>query len=87
MTLRTLAQQGSFGRAASKLGVTQPAVTRTVQKLEYLLGMPLFVRTTRHVTITPAGQEFLASVERAFVDLHGTCVRLRRDTWTSQPPP
>jgi DNA-binding transcriptional LysR family regulator len=78
MTLRTLAQQASFGKAATRLGVSQPAVTRTLLKLECLLGVRLFTRTTRHVTITPAGEEFLASVERALVELHGTCVRLRR---------
>jgi DNA-binding transcriptional LysR family regulator len=82
MTFRTLAQQASFGKAAARLGVSQPAVTRTLLKLECLLGVQLFTRTTRHVTITPAGEEFLASVERALVDLHGTCVRLRPYTWT-----
>ena len=42
--LRALASHRHFGRAAQALGVTQPALTRSLQKLEHGLGAPLFDR-------------------------------------------
>ncbi|MFG2911036.1 LysR family transcriptional regulator [Kitasatospora sp. NPDC048286] len=45
----------SFTSAAAQLGSNQPTLTRSVQRLEEQLGVPLFLRTTRQVALSPAG--------------------------------
>ncbi|MGX1133515.1 DNA-binding transcriptional LysR family regulator [Streptomyces glaucescens] len=45
----------SFTSAADQLGSNQPTLTRAVQRLEEQLGVPLFLRTTRQVSLSPAG--------------------------------
>lgn len=47
---------GSFSAAARELGTTQPTVSRTVARLEQRLGVPLLVRSTRGLVLTPAGE-------------------------------
>lgn len=54
----TVAHEGSFARAAERLGVGRSAVSRSVQKLESQLGARLFSRTTRSTTITQEGEQF-----------------------------
>jgi LysR family transcriptional regulator, benzoate and cis,cis-muconate-responsive activator of ben and cat genes len=53
-----VAQELNFRRSAERLNVDQSALTRRIQKLEHLLGFALFERTTRAVSLTPAGQSF-----------------------------
>lgn len=50
-----IAEQGSFQRAAAHLGLSQTALSHRMAKLEADLGVNLLVRTTRQVTLTPAG--------------------------------
>jgi len=64
----TVVRDGSFGRAAASLMVSQPAVSERVVRLERMLGQPLFVRGNRGVTLTPAGERLLPYAQRA-VDL------------------
>jgi DNA-binding transcriptional LysR family regulator len=54
-----VAQHRNFSRAAEQLAVSQPALSEQVRKLEDELGAPLFVRTSRGVTLTDAGEAFL----------------------------
>lgn len=54
----TVAHEGSFSRAADRLGIGRSAVSRSVQKLETQLGARLFSRTTRSTTITREGELF-----------------------------
>lgn len=62
LVLAAVAESGGFGRAASRLGKTQPAVSRTIQRLEDRLRAKLVHRTSRHVEVTDAGHELLAKV-------------------------
>jgi DNA-binding transcriptional LysR family regulator len=58
-----------FGRAAEQLHITQPAVSHRVQALEEILGIELLERTTRHVSLTPAGAAYLKRVTFILGDL------------------
>lgn len=58
----TVADTGSFSRAASKLAMTQPALSRQVQKLEDELRTSLFYRHGRGVSLTDAGRKLLDTV-------------------------
>ena len=60
---------GSFTHAANQLGVTQPSFTALIQDLEEVLGLRLFERTTRSISLTSAGQDFYARVQRPIADL------------------
>jgi DNA-binding transcriptional LysR family regulator len=72
LTVVTLAEYGSFVAAASHLKTSQPALTRTVKRVERILGVTLFARNTRRVEITPAGREFVGVAERMLNDLQLT---------------
>lgn len=54
-----VAEEGHFGRAAARLHMTQPPLSRQIQKLERDLGTDLFTRHPRGVDLTPAGTAFL----------------------------
>lgn len=62
LALAAVAESKSFGRAASRLGKTQPAVSRAVQRLEDRLSAKLLQRTSRHVEVTDAGHALLSKV-------------------------
>lgn len=53
-----VATEGHVGRAAQRLGVTQPALTKGVQRLEASLGLQLFERTSRGMSLTTVGSVF-----------------------------
>jgi DNA-binding transcriptional LysR family regulator len=57
------AHSGSFSKAGRELGLSQPSVSRILADLEKELGALLLVRSTRAVTLTVAGAEYLARVE------------------------
>lgn len=84
---QAVAQELHFGRAAARLCIVQPALSRQIQQLEGEIGTPLLRRTQRRVELLPAGQLFLErsnlileEVERAAIDARrtgaGECGRL-----------
>ncbi|MDX2273106.1 MAG: LysR substrate-binding domain-containing protein [Cyanobacteriota bacterium] len=64
LIVRTIAQQGSFRRAADALYVSQPAISLQIQNLERQLGVTLFDRGGRRVQLTEAGQVLVGYCER-----------------------
>ena len=83
-----LAEEEHFGRAAERVFVVQQALSSSIRHLEDEVGVPLVLRTTRRVRLTPAGQEFLIgaretlrlaerTVERARQAARGEVGRLR----------
>ena len=59
-----VAQERSFGRAAAKCFVSQPALSVAIQKLEEELGAPLFERGKSEVTITPVGERIVEQAQK-----------------------
>jgi DNA-binding transcriptional LysR family regulator len=66
---RAVATELHFGRAAEKLHISQPPLTKQIQDLEAELGFDLFNRTKRSVVLTPAGQAFLGEVNQILQQL------------------
>lgn len=64
-----IAEQGSMGRAASVLGIAQPALSRQVRLLEEALGAPLFVRTRRGMQLTEDGEQLRASIKKPMSEI------------------
>ena len=60
-----VAKSGNFTVAAKQLFLTQPSITKTIQKLEEQLGCQLFARTKRGVTLTPEGRMLWQKIEPA----------------------
>ena len=60
-----VAERNSFRQAAADLFISQPALSRRIDKLEEALGVKLFERTTRRVQLTNVGQAFLVNVRDA----------------------
>lgn len=54
-----VAEEGHVGRAAQRLRVAQPPLSRQIRALEDEIGTPLFTRTPRGMTLLPSGSAFL----------------------------
>lgn len=66
-----VARQKSVGRAAAALGLTQPAVTRTIRELEGIVGQPLVARDGRGIRLSRQGEAFLAHAGRSLAAVRG----------------
>lgn len=73
----SIAERGSFHRAAAHLNLSQTALSHRIKKLEDDLGLKLFARTTRQVTLTPTGVELLPKARRIMDEITSSFEELR----------
>jgi DNA-binding transcriptional LysR family regulator len=73
-----VADELHFSRAAARLGIAQPALSKTIQRLERRLGVVLFERTSRAVTLTPAGQVLAREARHSLNAVDAAARRTRR---------
>jgi DNA-binding transcriptional LysR family regulator len=76
-----VARMGSFTRAAEAVGVTQSAVTKSVADVERQLGFSVFHRTSRGVSLTEPGRDFIDHAARILADVEEL---LRRDRFNKE---
>lgn len=88
-----VAEEGHVGRAARRLHIAQPPVSRQIRALEHEVGTPLFARTARGMTLLPSGAAFLdhargilAAVDRAS-DAARDAARPAPDRRSADDPP
>jgi DNA-binding transcriptional LysR family regulator len=67
---KTLAHINHFTQAAQTISISQPALSRSIAKLEHELGVPLFNRIGKKISLTPYGQTFLVHIERALQEIN-----------------
>lgn len=77
----TIAEKGSMNEAARTLYISQPTLSESIRELENELGIQLFIRTNRGVTVTPEGEEFLANARQlaiSFRNLEETYIEKKK---------
>jgi DNA-binding transcriptional LysR family regulator len=78
-----VAEEGNIGRAARRLHISQPPLSRQIKSLEQELGVPLFRRTTQGVQLLPAGHRLLPRA-RQILEAVADVRQIALDT---EPPP
>ena len=73
-----VAENLSFARAAEALYISQPAVTKQINALEHELGVTLFIRSTRHVELTPSGISFYKDAKDIVMKSQAAISRVQR---------
>ncbi|MDQ0840135.1 LysR family transcriptional regulator [Sphingomonas faeni] len=74
--LVVVAEEGSFTRAAARLGMSQPALSAKIRRLEARLGVRLLSRTTRNVAPTEAGERFMQHVRAGLAEIDAGFVEI-----------
>ena len=73
----TLAETLSFKKTAFMMAVSQQAVSQVISRMETKLGVKLFIRSKRHVEITPIGQEFYEFFSRYKEEYDQLCLKAK----------
>src|SRR5215204_253517 len=75
---QAVAEELSFSRAAKRLHVAQPALSRAIKQLEHSVGANLLDRTRHHVRLTPAGAVLLREIAQLLEQVEESMIRVRR---------
>jgi len=79
---RSVAELSNFRRAAEAVSISQPALSRRIEKLEEALGVKLLERTTRRVSLTAVGRDFARKVQGLLDELDATLLGIKDVTAT-----
>lgn len=79
-----VAERGNFTRAAEELNLSQPALSRSIQKLEEELGQPVFERKTRSVALTEAGELLQSRAQQVLSLIEDTKAEISDDGQSGQ---
>jgi DNA-binding transcriptional LysR family regulator len=80
-----VAEEGHVGRAARRLHLSQPPLSRHILSLEDELGTPLFERTPRGMRLLPAGTAFLAHARRILAEVDAAVHTVRKAAADTPP--
>jgi len=72
-----VAEEGNVGRAARRVHVSQPPLSRQIRSLEDELGAPLFERTSRGMRLLPAGESFLRHARAILAEVDAAKISVR----------
>lgn len=75
----TVAKTGNISRAAEELFISQPAISKSVKKLEEMLNTTLFIRNSRGVSLTEDGKMLYDHISAAFSSIHEGELKLKRN--------
>src|SRR5688572_23871297 len=75
---QAVAEELSFSRAAQRLRVAQPALSRAIKQLEHTIGADVLERTRHHVRLTPAGAVLLRESSVLLQSVEDSLLRVRR---------